>query len=81
MWFHRTRGELSAQCDVEAMNFLALNIAHDIITGRRTVSDARTFYATTAMAFKQGDRSSPCVTGLIFPTEPNAADPDHPHQM
>jgi len=28
------------------------------------------------MAFKQGDRSSPYVTGLISQTEPNAADPD-----
>jgi hypothetical protein len=79
VWFHRTRGELSAQCDVEAMNFLALNLAHDIITGKRSVSDARAFYARTAMAFKQGDRSSPYVTGLIFPTEPNAADPDRVH--
>jgi hypothetical protein len=81
VWFHRTRGELSAQCDVEAMNFLALNLAHDIITGKRSVNDARAFYARTAMAFKQGDRSSPYVTGLIFPTEPNAADPDRAHQM
>jgi hypothetical protein len=81
VWFHRTRGELSAQCDVEAMNFLALNLTHDIITGKRSVSDARAFYARTAMAFKQGDRSSPYVTGLIFPTEPNAADPDRVHPM
>ena len=81
VWFHRTRGELSAQCDKEEMNFLALNLAHDVITGKRSVSDARAFYAKTAMAFKQGDRSSPYVTGLIFQTEPNAADPDHPHQM
>jgi hypothetical protein len=33
------------------------------------------------MAFKQGDRSSSYVTGLIFQTEPNAADPDRAHQM
>lgn len=81
VWFHRTRGELSAQCDIEAMNFLALNLSHDVITGRRTASDARAFYAKTAMAFKQGDRSSPYVSGLIFSPEPNAADPDRPHQM
>jgi hypothetical protein len=81
VWFHRTRGELSAQCDVEAMNFLALNLAHDLITAKRSVSDARAFYARTAMAFTQGDRSSPYVTGLIFATEPNAADPDRVHPM
>ncbi|HWJ31942.1 MAG TPA: hypothetical protein VNR59_06340 [Gaiellaceae bacterium] len=79
--YHRTRGELSAQCDKEEMNFLALNLAHDIITGKRTVDDARAFYAKTAMAFKQGDRSSPYVNGLLFQQEPNAADPDPPPPM
>ncbi len=81
VWVHRTRGELSAQCDVEAMNFLALNLAHDVITGTRTAPDARDFYAKTAMAFKQGDRSSPYVTGLTFKPEPGAADPDRQHGM
>jgi hypothetical protein len=78
VWFHRTRGELSAQCDVEAMNYLALNLSHDVITGKRTAADARAFYAKTAMAFKQGDKSSEYVTGLIFKPEPTAADPDRP---
>ena len=81
VWVHRTRGELSAQCDVEAMNFLALNLAHDIGSGRRSVADARAFYARTAMEFKQGNRSSPYVTGLMFRSGANAADPDKPHMM
>jgi hypothetical protein len=81
VWFHRTRGELSAQCDVEEMNYLALNLAHDIATGARTVEDARTFYAKTAMEFKQGNRSSPYVTGLRFQPDRGAADPDRAHQM
>lgn len=81
VYVHRTRGEITAQCDVEAMNFLALNLAHDVAMNRRTVADARAFYARTAMAFKNGDRSSPYVTGLMFQQEPNAADPDRPHQM
>jgi hypothetical protein len=81
VWFHRTRGELSAQCDVEAMNFLALNLAHDVATGARTVEDARAFYAKTAMEFKQGNRSSPYVTGLRFQPDRGAADPDKTHQM
>lgn len=81
VWVHRTRGEMSAQCDVEEMNYLALNLAHDIATGKRTVQDARAFYAKTAMAFKAGDRSSPYITGLTFEPMPNAADPDSPFQM
>lgn len=81
VWFHRTRGELSAECDVEEMNLLALNLAHDVITGKRTPADARAFYAKTAMAFKQGDKSSAYVTGLIFQQDAAAADPDKPHKM
>ncbi len=81
VWYHRTRGELSAQCDVEEMNYLALNLAHDVVTGKRSAADARAFYARTAMAFKQGDKSSPYVRGLIFAQEPNAPDPDREHSM
>lgn len=79
VWYHRTRGELSAQCDKEEANFLALNLAHDVINGKRTVADARAFYATTMKAFMQGDKSSPYLQGIMFPTEPNAADPDRRH--
>ncbi|CAM2845857.1 hypothetical protein PASE110613_04115 [Paenibacillus sediminis] len=39
----RTSGEASAKCDQEAANFMALNLMHDIVTGRRTVEDARQF--------------------------------------
>jgi hypothetical protein len=81
VWFHRTRGELSAQCDVEEMNYLALNLAHDVATGARTVEDARAFYAKTAMEFKQGTRSSPYVTGLRFQPDRGAPDPDRAHHM
>ncbi|RAJ19780.1 hypothetical protein LX77_03410 [Gelidibacter algens] len=43
--FDRTQGYLSARCDLEANNFLALNLAHNIITGKKTVEEARTAYA------------------------------------
>ena len=81
VFVHRTRGEMSAECDLEPMNLLALNLAHDVAMGTRTPAEARAFYAQTAMAFNQGDRSSPYVNGLIFQQEPNAADPDRPHRM
>jgi hypothetical protein len=81
VWFHRTRGELSAQCDVEEMNNLALNLAHDVATGVRSVEDARAFYSKTAMEFKQGNRSSPYVTGLRFQPDRGAADPDKVHHQ
>jgi hypothetical protein len=81
VWAHRTRGELSAQCDMEPFNLLALNLAHDVMTNRRSVADARAFYAKTVMAYKNGDRSSPYTSRLMFPTEPGAADRDVPQKM
>ena len=81
VWFHRTRGELSAQCDKEEANNLALNLSHDIATGRRTVADARAFYAKTAMAMMAGDKSSPYLTGIMFQPNANSADMDMAHKM
>jgi hypothetical protein len=80
VWFHRTRGELSAQCDMEELNNLALNLAVDIATGKRTVDDARAFYAKTAMEFKQG-KTNDYLSGLRFQPASDAADTDKPHQM
>jgi hypothetical protein len=41
----RTKGEIAARCDKEEANFLAINLAHEIATGKRSVDDARRFYA------------------------------------
>jgi hypothetical protein len=74
----RTKGTLSARCDKEAMNFLALNLAHDIITGERSVEDAREFYAETAAAFKRGETSE-YTQGLRFEvSQTPTGDPDKP---
>ncbi len=40
----RTRGEMSARCCGTSMNFVAVNLAHDIITGKRSVELARAEY-------------------------------------
>jgi hypothetical protein len=50
----RTKGELSAFCDNEEANFLALNLANDIIEGKRDVEGARTFYGDTIKAVMKG---------------------------
>ncbi len=72
----RTKGEISARCDMEEMNILALNLAHDIVTGQRTVDDARQFYADTATAFMM-DRPAPYTEGLRFqPPAGETADVD-----
>ncbi len=41
----RTKGEIAARCDKEEANFLALNLANDIVTGKKSVEAARKFYA------------------------------------
>jgi hypothetical protein len=48
----RTKGELAARCDMEEANFLALNLAHEVVTGVQSVAEARQFYAE-AMRDKQ----------------------------
>jgi hypothetical protein len=50
------RGELSAMCDKEDMNFLALNLAHEIMTGKKNVEEARAFQAETVKAYKKGEK-------------------------
>jgi hypothetical protein len=50
----RTKGEIAARCDKEEANFLAINLAHDIATGRRDVDDARRYYAESIMALMKG---------------------------
>lgn len=45
-----TDGEIAARCDKEEANFLAINLADDVAKGRRTVDDARKFYAESMMA-------------------------------
>ena len=71
----RTRGELSARCDKEEMNFLALNLANDVATGRRSVDDARRFYTDAAMAAMKGDMPT-YTRGLQFQSQAASADPD-----
>ncbi len=76
MLVDRTAGEMAARCDHEAYNTLTLNLAHDIVTGKRTVEDARRFYAETASAYVMG-RDAPYAEGLLFESaEEGVADPD-----
>ena len=74
----RTKGEISARCDKEEMNYLALNLAHDIITDKLSVEEARKMYAETAAAAMQG-KMHPYVQGLQFNiAKGDTADPDKP---
>jgi hypothetical protein len=72
----RTAGEVSARCHDEQANFLALNLMHDIVTGRRDVEDARQCYAQEFLDARRG-RPTPYMGKLRFtPNAREAADPD-----
>ncbi|MBA3583817.1 MAG: hypothetical protein H0W36_04690 [Gemmatimonadetes bacterium] len=58
----RTRGEISARCDKEEANFLALNLANDIVTGKMSSSEAREFYAEAVIEKKHPEY----MQGLVF---------------
>jgi hypothetical protein len=76
----RTKGELSARCDKEEANFLALNLANEVATGKRSVDDARKFYGATIMAMMKEGKSSPYLEKLQFSTQSQqrTADADKP---
>ncbi len=73
----RTRGEMAARCDTEFHNVLALNLAHDIITGKRGVENARDFYARVVKIEKMKKELHPYGLRLNFSPQQNAGDPDH----
>ncbi|HEY0378367.1 MAG TPA: hypothetical protein VGC87_15735 [Pyrinomonadaceae bacterium] len=72
----RTKGELSARCGGTSMNFVAINLAHDIVTGKRTVKAARDEYARLYQAYQDGEKP-PYTEGFQFdlPQE-DTKDPD-----
>lgn len=71
----RTRGLLSARCHDEEANHLAVNLAHDIITGKVTVTQARQRYVDTMLAFRE-HKPTPYMNELQFKPQSKAGDPD-----
>jgi len=56
---YRVGGELSARCDLESNNILALNLAHDIVEGRKSVEQARQAFGDAMIARTNGE--SPAI--------------------
>jgi hypothetical protein len=48
------------------MNFVAINLAHDIVAAKRTVAEAREEYTRLYVAFKRGEKP-PYTQGFQFP--------------
>jgi hypothetical protein len=73
----RTAGEAGARCDSEAANTITLNLMHEIVTGARTVEDARRVYADNMAAYTIG-RYAPYAEKLMFAqADRDTHDPDH----
>lgn len=74
----RTAGEVSARCHDEQANFLALNLVHDIVTGSKSVEEARQYYGKEFLDYRRG-LPTPYMEKLRFPVPSDeTADPDEP---
>ena len=72
----RTAGEVSARCHDEQANSLALNLMHDIVTGTKSVQEARDYYAKEFADYRR-KQPTPYMDKLHFtPMDRSAADPD-----
>ncbi len=70
---NRTTGELSARCDLEAHNILTLNLDHDIVTGEKTVAEARQAFGAIVQQEMMGKRPAYTQELQFEPAEPDAA--------
>lgn len=73
---NRTQGTLSVRCYTEEFNILSLNLAHDIIIGKRTVDEARTFYADVVRKKIMGGEDHEYMRKLQFVLGKDTGDPD-----
>jgi len=71
----RTAGEVSARCHDEQANFLALNLMHDIVSGKRNARQAREYYAKEFADYRRR-KPTPYMEGLRFETGGDTRDPD-----
>lgn len=72
----RTSGEASARCHDEQANNLALNLMHDMVTGAKSVDEAREYYAKEFLDARR-KQPTPYMEKLHFKTgDSSVADPD-----
>lgn len=69
---------LSSRSESENRNCLALNLADEIINGKRSVAEARAFRAKILRLADSG-KSSPYLKGLLFAADGGAFSPANPY--
>jgi hypothetical protein len=62
----RTKGELAVRCDKEENNFLAINLADEIIKGKKTVKQARDMMAKAVTGKQLAGNEGMFKDGLKF---------------
>ena len=72
----RTKGLMSARCAGEGGNFLALNLAHEIIEGTKNVETARAAYAQAMKARTEGGTPEIMQRLMFNIPRDDTADPD-----
>ncbi|MDE2291140.1 MAG: hypothetical protein KGL53_03565 [Elusimicrobia bacterium] len=68
----RENAVLTSYSASEGLNYLALNLADEIVEGKRSPEEARAFYRRTAELAEAG-KSSPYMNGFLFPLSARAA--------
>jgi hypothetical protein len=67
--FDQANGQLSSRSASESLNYLALNLAHEIVTEKRSAEEARSAYQKTTKLAESG-KSSEYMERLLFMRAP-----------
>ena len=70
--YDRTRGEMSARCDLEGHNMLTLNLGHDLATGKTDPAGARKSFSDIVVDDMKG-KYPPYTTALRFEPKKDGA--------
>ncbi|MGR6008571.1 hypothetical protein ACT7CZ_08640 [Bacillus cereus] len=76
LYLDRTAGEATAKCDLEAANFMALNLMYDIVTGNVVQRMLAVLPLKLKKQLRLHGQSSPYFERLLFPQQSHTADPD-----
>lgn len=71
----RTQGLISARCQDEQANLLAINLSDDIIHSKKTSEQAKKAYVDIMIDYR-AKRPTPYMDALQFPEQKNTADAD-----
>lgn len=78
---NRTNGVISARCDLEGANLLAINLAHDVIEGTKDVKSARDSYAKTIKEMVNGEKPAYMQKLQFDVASRNTTFTDEPHSI